>query len=1174
MALNNINVNENIYITQKSNNINLFIYTNVTQESHIDVSVNNVQVNSFALFGFSINTQIIIDSNINISIEFQVLVGALLCIQCDVEVQSCNLVFIASGQQISGLIIEPKQSVVVQQSFIQYRICSMNSSGLINVIKQLQVVLIINQCKLTGGNLVQSTNNGYIASTILQNIILNITQFEICVDQTSRFGQKSVQITIIGSESVKCDMCNEQSVVYGLCGDVLLYSESNNGMYQCIYPFEYIDNKCICAHGYLINMTKCINIVESINNINNFANSNISDQITLIQQKVENQLIIIDQDILSNISEIENRILSNYSKSDYNLLMNTTILDSRIFSNITNVQKDIIIIQMKADDNLLQNTTVLDWRIFNNISQLNTSIQNISHQLKDVNNSFLLKNQIFEQQLQLQNQIIEQQKILVDNLTQQLNCTSNYGYSMINGQCIQVTCAISGQQSINGICQCTNINSIVQSGSCVCPPNSNVIGTACVCSIIGQTMQNGQCACSTNGAFVNNNVCLCGVNGINISNTCSCPNGASLVNGVCTCSNINAYISGDKCVCPTYSQLIGNTCTCPSNSKIINNECVCNQVAGQIMNNGVCKCQTLGAFETNEACICGQYALNTSNICTCPTNSTLVNSICTCDQIIGQQMISGSCQCPSGYAIVNNQCQQTSYAINTTNFECSQEIFTSSFDINSITNQVNTSSNFSSGYIFSASITIQNAFIDISDNIYTLTVYPLFQSQSTFINLKIQFGTQSLNSGILIISQSIQISVNQMNIISRPGCQLTINTALLNILTSSSTSANITNLLVNLSFASSSGNITLINNINSVLNISGYQVLGQFISTGTVAMIGINVNAATINVNQVSFKPISYNVGNASSYLFGNVISTTCTFMINSIAIILGSSQNFQLLGSLSSGQLYYYQFGGIIANFNSNSIINIINVVLDSFHKFSTNYVRHSGFLVGYAQSSQSSVIIKSVCLQQNITSTTQQFQSFGLIGWNNGNSSIQNASITFSVQCSQLSYFGIVGFQYVSSFYAEVINLRTSVNVFSNSDSVHIGSVFGVPEGKNISIQNTTVVGGSINSGALVGGFCSYQNSQTNMTILYSTISKTNISGSNRVGGFVGFCQPQTLYLINSKIEFVRISGSSSFGIVIGLNQGTQSFINSSSSSNYVNGVLQNDCAVLSNSWSVSAC
>ncbi|CAL5971662.1 Conserved_hypothetical protein [Hexamita inflata] len=1115
------------------------------------------------------NTQIIIDSNINISIKFQVLTGALLCIQCDIQVQSCNLIFIASGQQISGMIIEPKLRIIVQQSFIQYRINSMNSSGLTNVIKQLSITFVINECKLIGSNLVQSQNNGYITSTIYINVQLNITQFDVCVDQTSRFGQRSVQITTIGSEEFKCDMCNEQSVVYGLCGDVLQYSELANGMYQCIYPFEFVDNKCICAQGYLLNKSTCINIIESINNMNNLVNSNISEQIQLlIEQKVENSLVIVDQSILSNISEIENRMLFNYSKSDYNLLINTSILDSRIFSNITNVQKDIIIVQIKADENLLQNTTVLDWRIFNNISQQNSTIQNLTLQLKDVNNSLLLKNEIIEQQLQKQNLIIEQQKKLVDNLTQQLNCTRYYGYSIVNGSCIQVTCAILGQQSINGICQCTNINSIVQSGSCVCPPNSNVIGTACVCSIIGQTLLNGQCACSTTGAFVNNGVCTCGVNGINISNTCSCPSGASLVNGVCTCSNINEYILGNQCVCPTYSQLTGTTCICPSNSKIINNECVCNQISGQIMNSGVCLCQTTGAFVQAGACTCGQYAVNSSDTCTCPTNSTLVNNVCTCDKIVGQQMVDGSCQCPSGQQIINNSCQLSSYVINISNFECSQQIFISNFDINSITNYISAISNLSSGYVFSSSFIIQHAFIDISDNVYTSTVYPIFQSQNTFTNLKIQFGTQQLNSGSLIINSSLSsILVNQMIIISKPGSQFTVNTAQLNILTSTTISSNITDLLVNLYIAPSRGNITLIQNINGILNISGYQVLGTYVSTQTISMIAINVNAAAINMNYINLKFDAFNVGNCSSYLFGNAISSQ--FNINNFAVIIGNSSNILLLGSISTSSSDFYQFGGIIAYIKNDSVVNVNNVLIDSYQKFSTNYVYNSGILFGNVYQISSCINIKNICLQQSIISTTQYFYIFGLLGYIQGNASLQSASVIFSVQGTNFYCFGIFGIQIQSSLYVEVISLKTFVS-FSSSSGEYIGSIFGAEQAQKCSVQNTIVGGSLISLGSnYVSGVCG-QTAYTNMTILNSTISKINISGQSYIGSIVGHCSTDiTIYLTNSKILFVSLTG---FGVnlIVGNLFGNIYFSGSSSTSNYINGVQQSDCAILSN-WQV---
>ncbi|CAL6076178.1 Hypothetical_protein [Hexamita inflata] len=611
------------------------------------------------------------------------------------------------------------------------------------------------------------------------------------------------------------------------------------------------------------------------------------------------------------------------------------------------------------------------------------------------------------------------------------------------------------------------------------------------------------------------------------------------------------------------------------------------------MVNGVCQCYTTGAFVNTGVCSCGVNALNVSNTCICPTNSSLINNVCTCDKIVGQSIINGACQCPAGQSVVNDTCKQINYVINISDFECSQVLFTQQFDIQSITHQITDQNNFSTGYVFST--TIQNAFIDISNQVYSATVYPLFQSQNTFTNLKIQFGTQILNSGSLLQTSS-SISINQMNIISRSGNQLTINSAKqLNILTASSTGANIIKLLINLSYAPSNGNITLINTINGVFNISGYQILGTYISTGTVAMIGLNIYYATIDVNQVSIKPTAFSVGNSSSYLFGNA-TTTSTIKINNFAVILGNSSEFVLLDSLSTTSTNYYQFGGIITYINSNSVFSVNNVIFDSYQKFSTgSYVSQSGFLVGYnGKAISNSIIIQNVCMQQNIISTTT-FYYFGLIGLNIGNTSVLNVFVTFSVQGIYFYCFGIIGYQYDGSIYAEVMNLRTSVSL-NTGEGYNVGSLFGWEAPQNCSIQNASIIKGEIKSSSQVGGFFGRQyNNLTminssmqymnivsnnthvggiigyslnnNATIMNSSIQQTNVSASgSNVGGFVGYCNQQ-LNLINSKIEFVRLLCSGNIGIIVGQLSGSVYFTSSSSTQIYVNNVLRSNCAVLSN-------
>ncbi|CAL6006778.1 T9SS_type A sorting domain-containing protein [Hexamita inflata] len=582
-------------------------------------------------------------------------------------------------------------------------------------------------------------------------------------------------------------------------------------------------------------------------------------------------------------------------------------------------------------------------------------------------------------------------------------------------------------------------------------------------------------------------------------------------------------------------------------------------------------------------------------------NQTLISS----DQVFQQQKffinnLSVIVKC------LNNLDQQNihdpCYMIDTNDFSCSQKVYQTSFDLSVVTHQVIDSRNFSNNYVFSTAIT--NSFIDVFDNVYSASVNSLFQFQSTFTNLKIQFGIQTLNSGSFISTQSTLITINQMNIVSRFGSQLIGNTnSLLNILSNSPTGATINNILVNLSFSYSNGNITLINNINGLFQISRYQVLGDYNSNLTVSMIGINVQSATISINQVSFKPNTYNVGNGSSYLFGSSVSAVSTFEISNFAVIIGNRSNFVLLGSIQTTQSNYYIFGGIIAYVNSQSSFNIKNIILDSYLKFSTNYLNFSGFLVGYVYSSANKIAIRNVCLQQNMTSTTIEIRFFGLVGDNYGNISIYNALVIFTVKSAKFYYFGIVGYQYENSICAEVVNVVTSVRVTSSGGG-YVGSVFGYEGARNCLIQNVSVtkgkvsgsnsIGGiigdyynnvtmvsssvknmSVSGSNSVGGMIGYQYYlSTNVTVVDSSVQNANISGSNSVGGVLGTCITR-LYLTNTQIKFVRISSSSNFGIVVGFNNcGTLLIITSTAASNFVNGKIITECASLSSTWSVSGC
>ncbi|CAL5992656.1 carboxypeptidase_regulatory-like domain-containing protein [Hexamita inflata] len=990
--INQLKLVNEMYMSQKYNQ-QIFLYTEHTKHSIIDLRVFNYNVNSFSLFGFVIYTQGVKDSQINISLNFEVFQGALICIKCDVHIMNCTLIFIATGVQLSALVVEVNQLMSLQQSFIQYRVVCSNSSGLINVVNT-QINFSVVDCKLTGDNLIESKYSGFIAAVIsTRPNLVSVNNFIVCTNNISALGDQSISIQF--DVKLLCDICGEYYMVYGLCLDSLHHGQQVSGTMQCVHPFTFTNNQCVCEQGYILDNQNCIDILKAILNMTSVDNSGLSKRVTYIESIVQQLDISISQNVsqLRNQmqtvqSTLESYMASNYSSLDANLQSNITALDNRIRGNTTLLANNILSNTSALENNIAQNTTALDWRIYYNITALNLSFTNTTN--------------IITQNIQ----ILQYNLTALDNYTR----IFQQNQSQLNKEMKQV------------------ISSLELKVKCL--------------------------------------------------------------------NNDGKYIDG--------------------------------------------------------LCL-AKYTVN------CSDNST-----------------------------------------------CSQLIYLSSFDHNIITYSITTPSNFSNGYVFNAANIIQNSFIDISDSIYSANVNPLFLSQSSFTNLKIQFGAQSLSSGSFITSASSHITISQLNIVSKSGTQITVNAnSQLNILTNSLSGATISNLLVNLSFALSAGNITLINSVNGVLNISGYQILGDYISTLTVAMIGINVQTVNVNVNQISFKPNTFNVGNGSSYLFGCSVSAMSTFVINNIAVVIGNSSNIQILGSISTNnsETNYCQFGGIIAFINKTSLLNINNIIIDSYQKFSTSYVSNSGILVGFIQSSQNTITINNICLKQQITNITLQFYYFGLIGRNYGSFSIQNALVIFSVQSTCFQHFGIVGNQETNSIYAEIINLRTSVSVSSDRGKL-IGSLYGYLDTKNFTVQNSSVVGGNISCGSdfvggiigwqqfsitiinvyiqntnlsganHVGGVIGDQSSNTNTTIMNFTIQNTNVSGSRSAGGIIGRCDSK-LFITNAQIQTVRIKSGYFSGVVIGSNRAGKHLItNSTARSNYINGVLQTECAYLSNTWSDSGC
>ncbi|CAL6000823.1 Hypothetical_protein [Hexamita inflata] len=207
----------------------------------------------------------------------------------------------------------------------------------------------------------------------------------------------------------------------------------------------------------------------------------------------------------------------------------------------------------------------------------------------------------------------------------------------------------------------------------------------------------------------------------------------------------------------------------------------------------------------------------------------------------------------------------------------------------------------------------------------------------------------------------------------------------------------------------------------------------------------------------------------------------------------MGNSSSYLLLGSIETTDKSsnYYRFGGIAANINSASNITVNYAIYDCYQQVSTTYVSYSGFLIGNSQSKNTTLL--NICFKQSLISASTQFNMFGLVGNNYYNIFIINASVTLFLNGADIFSSGFIGLQ-LNSFYANVINLKTSLTIISQSGQ-YIASIIGQGRAANCFITNSTVLTAdfAVNADS-VAGFIGSQsvNTGTNTTITNSSFQQ----------------------------------------------------------------------------------
>ncbi|CAL6020919.1 Hypothetical_protein [Hexamita inflata] len=524
--------------------------------------------------------------------------------------------------------------------------------------------------------------------------------------------------------------------------------------------------------------------------------------------------------------------------------------------------------------------------------------------------------------------------------------------------------------------------------------------------------------------------------------------------------------------------------------------------------------------------------------------------------------------------LVDHECK-SQITVNSV-YQCTQNINIVNFDIQHVTNYVSQVS-FTNGFAFSSSQVLHDAFISIFDGVYS-QVKPLFQSQSVFNNIKIQLGSQSMSGSILTGSQSL--TINQVSIISRGQTQVQV-TSQLNIISNSIVKADIKNLILNLNVTN--GNVTLFS-VSGSLSIINYVVLGSYTSSQQIALIGLQVDSSTVFVSNAHFKPVVFNVGNCSSFLFLNVNSSDISILS---AAVIGSYKIIQ-------SQIDVFYFSALIS-FSNFSAVTVNYLVSDLF----ITSPKQSSF--GFVTLSSGILSFHNICFQLTIIS--DEIAQTGIFSSCSGNISLTNSQISMSILSPSVTSFGIIGEQ--TEQFSLLNNLRVHMNVSSQNSGNYVG-IIGKNNGSIIlneikldqsNINAYSIAGGlvgcstnslkisnsdvhtNVSGAGHVGGIIGYNYCNTTISdsmIAYSNISVTDVF----VGGAIGYCAESVINIENIAIQHVKIASGSSqdCGVVVGKSDqsdgGNVIKVRGSSTQNYVNNILQQECNFITNALSYSGC
>ncbi|CAL6046129.1 Hypothetical_protein [Hexamita inflata] len=1113
--MNNILVQDQLQLSQYSSNI--FIYTKVTQNSQINANLNSVK--AFAIFGFNQANQNISNCVINISINFIINQGALICEFCDLDVQNSTLIFIASGQQLSGLVLQSNSIFKVQDTSVQYRLNASQSSGLIySAPQQIQQFSLLN-VQIVGYHFKVYAHTAYIVSQLKSNLQVNISSLSVCVDLSiNSVGTTGFTIIYIGNETRQCiDVCAQHTVsIYGVCIAGLQYSVlQQNSTWLCVDSFEFNGSHCVCQEGFVLNGSFCVNLSASLNNIQHSIKANYDTLLQKIQDQISGSSVAqIEQYIIGNSSVLQDEIntLNDKNIKQQDLLLqlhNYTVdnifqLDTNIIQNFTNFALAIDTLKQNIN-NLDSQQYILNLSIVNRTANLD-ALQNrsnwITQNISSVNQTMNYFNEQLQNNLSIlyttsASQFNQTQQFLVDNinkLNESLKNDTKYLTQLINESVILLNSNLTQleqqAQTLNTSFQDKYINiSFNLSNLTVFTQNQFNSLSSFIVQNFSALTQNLTSSTEMLDQYIYYNF-------------------SSLEQSITNQTNILNLLNNSIDIQPIMSNI----------SNIQNIIWILNR---SVFRNFTNVNNSLDNLNTNQRSQNAQLTNIQSKLST--INVTyLLNQLAN----LQQQII-----------LIQQSNQETDIILqdgNLIQLICNQQKYIQYFDITTVTQNV---SAFIGQYAIAQET--NDAFINIQDSVLnSVSNYNIFQTQSYFYNLKVQVGTQTVNSGSILTNQLTSV-LNQVSIISRLGSTISVNSAAqLNVIQQRSTSTSVRNLLINLLFLSTStGNITLIGTVEDIINIKNYQILGKYYSTNQLCLGALESNNSQIFLQMVNMQPANFVVGNQSAYLL--VFINRSQVQVSKVSLILDNG----VRTSIATTNVRVLQFGGIIQNMNC-SAVSIKAVSQRDTSQFITNYVSNSGLLIGSTTlDSVNELSLSQICSYVQLSfKTTTWINSFGLVGQYCGKLSILSVQLQASIGSSQLQCFGVIGMILSATYQVVIQNIIITITMVSKGaydiNEENISSLIGSVTAFDIQISdaniNCSTVAAYSNCALLIG----YQ-FQTQVSVLNTNVNSSNAKSNSSVGGLIAVCIDSVVQINAVIMQSINTSASGSValaGILIG--------------------------------------